>query len=260
MSTIKEYVEGLELSVGDSKRIDCPSCRGNKTFSVTNNMGSLIWNCYKAGCDVSGGTRVHLSAADIRKTLAPTATQDIIFDKPEWLVYNSVPIADFGDRWRLDTVALGLLYDVKDDRVVFPIERDGTALMIDAVGRSLNNRMPKWRRYGAGAYPYTSGVGTVAVVVEDCISAAAVGEYEGIVGVALLGTSLSLAHRNYLSKYDRAIIALDPDALPKTIQIAKELRGHVKDVQVLRIYDDLKYRITADIDKLLSVANMKGIT
>ena len=36
------------------------------------------------------------------------------------------------------------------------------------------------------------------------------------------------------------IIALDPDAMPKTLAFAKELRGHVHDVKVLRLKDDLK--------------------
>ena len=75
--------------------------------------------------------------------------------------------------------------------------------------------------------------GKTAVVVEDCVSAAIVGatsrngcsDSDGFVGVAVLGTSLSEGHRQYLSQFSTAIIALDPDALPKTLQIAKELRG-----------------------------------
>ena len=39
--------------------------------------------------------------------------------------------------------------------------------------------------------PYVSGRGKTAVVVEDCISAAVVGDSDVYVGVAVLGTSLS---------------------------------------------------------------------
>jgi hypothetical protein len=46
------------------------------------------------------------------------------------------------------------------------------------------------------------------------------------------------------------VIALDPDALPKTLAIAKELRGHVPNVKVLRLHDDLKYRYQTDFDDL----------
>ena len=48
MIDIKEYVEDLDLKLGYSKRMNCPNCNGYKTFTVTNNMGSLLWNCYKA--------------------------------------------------------------------------------------------------------------------------------------------------------------------------------------------------------------------
>ena len=100
--------------------------------------------------------------------------------------------------------------------------------------------------------PYVSGSGTVAVVVEDCVSAAVVGGYGSFVGVALLGTSLSEAHKGYLTQFSTAVMALDPDALPKTLQFAKELRGYVNDVKVLRLHDDIKYRTRQDVDKLLA--------
>ena len=73
-----------------------------KTFTVTNNMGSIVWNCYKAGCRVSGGKRVHLTAEDIRKSLGSVAeeTHSVKFDKPEWIVYNNAAIQDFCDQWK----------------------------------------------------------------------------------------------------------------------------------------------------------------
>ena len=70
---IKQHVSDLALSNGETKRLNCPACGGYKTFTVTNNMGSLMWNCYKASCTVSGGTRVHLSSDDIRKSLGSVA-------------------------------------------------------------------------------------------------------------------------------------------------------------------------------------------
>ena len=66
MIDIKEYVEDLDLKLGYSKRMNCPNCNGYKTFTVTNNMGSLLWNCYKASCSVKGNTRVRLSVDDIK--------------------------------------------------------------------------------------------------------------------------------------------------------------------------------------------------
>jgi hypothetical protein len=107
--------------------------------------------------------------------------------------------------------------------------------------------------------PYSFGRGKVAVVVEDCVSAAVVGDDE-FVGVAVLGTSLSEGHKRYLSQFSTAIIALDPDALPKTLAFAKELRGHVSNVRVLRLTDDLKYRNKVDMDNLINIGDeLNGI-
>lgn len=246
---IKEYVSDLSLSNGETKRLNCPACGGHKTFTATNNMGSLMWNCYKASCKISGGTRVHLTSEDIRKSLGHVAeeTHAIAFEKPVWIVKDNDKIADFCDTWEIDADELGLLYDVKENRVVFPVMQGN--VMMDATGRSLSHRLPKWKRYGKSSLPYMYGHGKTAVVVEDCVSAAIVGD-DVYVGVAVLGTSLSEYHKRYLSQFSTAIIALDPDALPKTLQFAKELRGYVDNVKVLRLTDDLKYRNPTDIENL----------
>ena len=100
------------------------------------------------------------------------------------------------DTWGLDIDELGLLYDVKESRVVFPVMHEGK--MVDGTGSHclgivyLNgNDMEKV------ACLIPSGCGKVAVVVEDCVSAAVVG-YGSFVGVALLGTSLQESHKGYL--------------------------------------------------------------
>ena len=67
------------------------------------------------------------------------------------------------------------------------------------------------------------------------------------------GTSLSESHKSYLSQFSTAIIALDPDALPKTLSFAKELRGYVANIKVLKLKDDLKYRNSIDMLNLTSL-------
>ena len=261
---IYNIINDITLINGETKRMNCPECKGKKTFTITNNMGSIVWNCYKAGCDISGAKRVHLSGDDIRKSLRRSAIkvgqvnswleyEDSIpkFDKPEWLVRDTKAIDPFCNKWDLDPYKLGLLYDVREHRVVFPVLSD-LGYMLDATGRSLGKRLPKWKRYGNNSLPYIHGYGSVAVVVEDCVSAAVVGS-NVCVGVALLGTSLSESHQKYLARFSTAIIALDPDAAPKTLQIAKELRGYVENVRVLRLNDDLKYRNPDDLHKLTSI-------
>lgn len=250
---INKILNDITLINGDTKRIDCPECNGKKTFTITNNMGSIVWNCYKAGCTVSGGRRVHLSSDDIRKSLGKTVSETRgipKFDKPEWLVRDTKAIAPYCSEWGLDADKLGLLYDVREHRVVFPVVHNGHT--VDATGRSLGKRLPKWKRYGKNDLPYASGYGSVAVVVEDCVSAAVVGSHV-YVGVAVLGTSLSEAHKRYLSQFSTAIIALDPDALRKTLQFAKELRGYVDTVRVLKLHDDLKYRNPDDLQNLTRI-------
>jgi len=251
MNNIYNIVSDLGLSNGETKRMNCPNCKGYKTFTATNNMGSLVWNCYKVSCRVSGGTRVHLSVEDIKAGFA--GAEDFAmgtFELPTYIIphRDNVYMNRWCDRWRLDMDELGLLYDVKESRVVFPVMHEGK--MVDATGRSLSGyRLPKWKRYGKSGLPYAVGCGKVAVVVEDCVSAAVVG-YGNFVGVALLGTSLQESHKRYLAQFSTAVVALDPDALPKTLAMAKELRGHVNDVRVLRLKDDIKYRDPTDMENL----------
>ena len=247
---INNIISDLSLVSGETRRMTCPSCNTKNTFTITNNMGSIVWNCYKASCSMSGGTNVSLTADDIRKSLGSVAEETHVatFSKPDWFVRDYSKIQDFCAEWDLNPQGLGLLYDVKEHRVVFPVVHNGVT--VDATGRSLGKRIPKWKRYGKSYLPYVSGHGKTAVVVEDCISAAVVGDRGVYVGVAVLGTSLSTGHKDYLSQFSTAIVALDPDALPKTIKFAKELRTYVPNVKVLRLTDDLKYQQPTDMANL----------
>ena len=252
---ILSIINDLSLTNGETRRMTCPVCNTKNTFTVTNNMGSIVWNCYKASCTAGGGTRTSMTAQDIRKSLGHVAeeTHAVTFYTPVWFVRDYNKIASFCNQWQLDAQDLGLLYDVREHRVVFPVVHKGVT--VDATGRSLGNRIPKWKRYGKSVLPYCSGRGKTAVVVEDCISAAVIGDGGVYVGVAVLGTSLSNGHKEYLSQFSTAIVALDPDALPKTLQFAKELRSYVDNVKVLRLTDDIKYRVPTDMANLSSLGD-----
>ena len=213
-------------------------------------MGSLLWNCYKVSCVISGSTRIKLSVEDIKGVLQKEqADSENDFTMPEHIVPhdNRKNVLSWCDTWQLNPDELNLFYDVKEDRVVFPITNKGKTM--NAIGRALGKRLPKWKKYGNNGLPYFKGCGTTAVVVEDCVSAAVVGSTH-IVGVAVLGTSLSEAHKKWLAQFSTTIIALDPDALKKTFQFAKELRGYVPNVKVLRLVDDIKYRNATDLINL----------
>ena len=240
---IYNIIEDVNLNMGDTKRMNCPSCNGYKTFSITNNNGKIVWNCFKASCNLKGAKSIHLTTDDIRKYMQSRIQKEKKFVLPEYVVpikKNNFCLKYYGIH------SCDVLYDVKENRVVFPIKHDGE--IVDAVGKA-EKRLPKWKRYGNSSVPYVKGKGSVAVVVEDCISAYVVANY-GYVGIALLGTSLSDKHKEFLLHYKKVIVALDPDALKKNLQIARELRNWVAEVKVLRLTDDLKYRRTIDIDNL----------
>ena len=248
-NTLNDIIDNNTLYVGESKRINCPSCKGYKTFTISNIGGTVLWNCYKASCGISGGKRIGMTPHDIKRMKMKQEEKEVEFVLPEFVVPHRSQrhLIKWCAEWGIDENKLGLMYDVKEDRVVFPVMHDNK--IVDATGRALTKRLPKWRRYGSSSLPYTCGQGDVAVVVEDCVSASVVGS-EKFVGVALLGTTLLDEHKQYLTRFSAAIVALDPDALPKTLSIAKQLRGHIEDVRVLRLEQDLKYRNPTDVEKL----------
>lgn len=252
-NTINDIIKDVDLPIGHSKRMNCPVCRGINTFSITNNMGRLIWNCYKSSCTVSGKTKIKMSAQDIRNNFNQKKVISNDFSMPDSCVnIRDKKIAlDFLHRWGLLSISNDVLFDVKESRLVFPVSNHGK--IVDATGRALTSSLPKWKRYGNSGIPFSSGFGDIAVVVEDCVSASVVGTLGNFVGVAVLGTSLLPTHRDYLTQFSMAVIALDPDALPKTLSIAKELRGYVSKVLVLRLEDDLKYQNKTDIENLINI-------
>ena len=248
------FIQNLDIQESETIRMDCPECRGRKTFTVTNNNGHLLWNCYKASCNVSGTHKMRMSAESIYRRLNMTEEN---YTTEFCMPVNIVPLSSeyeqamawaFG--WNLSPNRHGLMYDIREHRVVFPVVHSGVT--VDATGRAIGRRLPKWKRYGNNNLPYFYGNGKTSVVVEDCVSAATIGG-NTFVGVAILGTSLSEEHKNFLSQFSTTIIALDPDAMPKIFAFAKELRGYVKDIKVLRLTDDLKYKNKKDITNLYNL-------
>tara|TARA_R100000234_G_scaffold73127_1_gene45107 strand:- start:3107 stop:3874 length:768 start_codon:yes stop_codon:yes gene_type:complete len=247
---LQKTIDSTDLKVGQTKRMNCPVCDGDKTFTITNAMGKIIWNCYKASCKVSGAKTGNVSAETIEKAMLGKNVIDYDeFELPSYIVYGGlrVQVKKFAYDYKLVPGSVPLYFDVKENRIVFLI-RDGKRV-VDAIGRATDRRQPKWKRYGKSDTPYSFGSGSVAVIVEDCISATVIGSHR-VRGVALLGTTLSDAHRDFLMQFSTIIVALDPDALRKTLSIANELRAYKNNVKVLKLKDDLKYRNEEDINNL----------
>jgi len=120
-----------------------------------------------------------------------------------------------------------------------------------------DNTAPKWYKYGKNCsyYAHTLHIADVftAVLVEDVISAVTVANYFPVTGFGILGTSLQQEHLYALSDFDRVVVALDPDASKKSLEHAKELNSYVKQVRVLKLTDDLKYKNINDFTKLKEV-------
>jgi DNA primase len=126
-------------------------------------------------------------------------------------------------------------YDFKRNRVVFLV-KDGNKV-VDAAGRSIDGRTPKWYRYSSSKHPFICGSGATAILLEDCASACAVSE--STVGVALMGTNLLTEHIDVLKQYDRVFIALDKDATDKAIGMVRTLHTHVP-TRLMVLRTDLK--------------------
>ena len=246
-----KYIEDLDLGEGDTARGDCPDCGGKNTFTANKSGGAVLYNCYKLGCKISGVHTVGMTAADIQARM-----QEIEQDKPkpkveamvlpEYVVPSGSGLDAFRDKW--DLWDQGLMYDLKDRRAVFPIFING--VMLDAVGRALQGAEPKWLRYTGKANYFIAGIGETVVVVEDVISAITVAKL-GFTGMAILGTSLSVAHMEQLGNYSQVIVALDPDAAHKTLRFRQEIEAWTGVGTIaLRLDDDIKYRVESDIEQL----------
>jgi hypothetical protein len=260
---IHEYVVDLDLRHEETKRTNCPACGGYKTFTASNNMGALLWNCYKASCAVGGKSRIRMSIADLQRVANKCHTNNSTGNEEKFVPPMYWKVSDFPPQmlrhcvsYGFDADSMDLYYDAKEDRVVYPIY-DKHGHLVDAAGKALSKRLPKWKRYAKSGVPYTHSIATgdklsTVVVVEDCISAGVVGNL-GLVGLALLGTSLLDVHKKVIAQYEQAIIALDRDALPKLIEMAKELRAYVGTVKIMRLNDDIKYAHPDDVKYLIEM-------
>jgi len=231
---IRQFINSLDLKDGERHRCDCPApdCRGKNTFTVANIFGELKYNCFKLGCRVGGIYDTGMTAAEIFLRMNEQQFQRAYtnikkgketMEIPEYVVTPKASHTKYQRYVRRWGIAIGdTMYDVKDERVVFPIKHDGR--IVDAVGRAVGKKQhPKWYRYTGEADYYTIGIGKTLVIVEDVVSAVvAAQELPYITAMAILGTSMNPKHFEKIGEYDKVIIALDPDAIGKTVEYRRE--------------------------------------
>lgn len=256
MSKIKDHLHMLDLYEGQSHRGRCPACNAKDTFTVTKETGIYKYNCYKLDCTLRGMYSDTLTVDDIRKLLN-RGNEDVVEQEPETMeipLYVVQPSAehtkfyDYVTRWNLNPRSL--LYDVKDERVVFPILYKGR--LIDGAGRAVGGKLPKWYRYSGAASYYLRGSSKTLLIVEDCVSAMIANlEVPDLAAMAILGTSLTDKHYEKIAEYDRILVALDPDAAYKTLQYKREIESFTGlPTTAVRLDDDIKYRLDSDLEKL----------
>lgn len=249
---ISDIIRNLDLKINEQHRGDCPVCAGHNTFTATRTVNGILFNCYKAGCQLAGrrSTSVRVSdVMDLNEHTNPkpfSLPSHVLLGRPEiteWINKHEYPFTNFD---------IELYYDLHENRIVFPVRYEGK--LVDATGRARDIgiiRLPKWKRYGSASYAYTVGDGPIAVVVEDAISAAVIGGATAnkYTGIALLGTSLLPTHVGQLQGFAKILVALDPDASLKTLNYTRELRSAFPESKILavKLEDDLKYRRSHDM-------------
>ena len=253
MYQINQHISNLNLQLEERYRGNCPVCNGRNTFTVTRTLTGILYNCYKAGCNLGGTSPTTVTVADI---LNKSKTKVLkTFSLPSYVIRGRDEVILWANKYNLDHSAITLYYDVRENRIVFPVFYDNN--IVDATGRALRKEHnPKWKRYGTSSYAYTVGTGTIAVLVEDCISAAVITTEEpNCTGVALMGTALLPDHVAQLNSFSAVIVALDPDAAKKTLQFTSELKGLLshKNIFALKLEDDLKYAKERDIIRVKEI-------
>ena len=266
-TNIRQFVNDLGLTEsGRPYRGDCPECRGRNTFTATKELGDIKYNCFKLGCTVGGIYGTDMTAAEIHRYREQQQQQraytNIKKEKdtmeiPEFVVTPKASHTKHQRYVRRWGIALGeTMYDVKDERVVFPIKHDGR--IVDAVGRAVGKKQnPKWYRYTGEADYYTIGTGSTLLIVEDVVSAViAVQEMPYITAMAILGTSMNPKHFEKIGEYEKVIIALDPDAIGKTVEYRREIELWTgRKTTAMNLQDDIKYKMEEDLDKLKELCN-----
>ncbi len=265
-TSVRQFVNDLGLKEGERHRCDCPECRGKNTFTATNELGDIKYNCFKLGCTVGGIYGIDMTAAEVHRRLEEQqlkrAYTNIKKEKetmeiPEYVVIPKALHTKHQRYIRRWGIAIGdTMYDVKDERVVFPIKHDGR--IIDAVGRAVGKKQhPKWYRYTGEADYYTIGIGKTLLIVEDVVSAViAAQELPYITAMAILGTSMNPKHFEKIGEYDKVIIALDPDAIGKTVEYRREIELWTgRKTTAMNLIDDIKYREYEDMERLKELVN-----
>ena len=245
---IKDYVGSLYVVPYGRYRGDCPICNRINTFSVTDTGFERLWNCFHADCNTGGSTGVQLTKENSKVAFKEQIEKEEKKETKEFVIPDtlvslsrSVNAENYEKEVNsYDAYLSGLAdirYDFQQDRVVFLVKSISNGRIVDATGRSLGYRKPKWKRYGDNKEPFICGKSDNIIIVEDCPSACSV---SGLTtGLALMGTSLLDEHIEIIKKFKKVYVALDKDATSKAISLIRKLRNYVP-TKLIVLNKDLK--------------------
>ena len=246
MNWINNYVGNLHIVHNGRYRGDCPLCGRINTFSVTDTGFERLWYCFHADCHTKGSTGVQLtkenSKVAFKEKITSTETNDE-FEIPNTFVSLSRSkqaeeyVKSVGSYEAYLSGLADIRYDLQQDRVVYLVKSISNGRVVDATGRSLTDRKPKWRRYGNSRDTFSCGNGFHGIIVEDCPSACSISHLT--VGISLMGTSLLDEHIDTIRQFKKVYIALDKDATGKAILMMKKLRNYVP-TKLIVLNKDLK--------------------
>lgn len=247
-------VRDIVLVEGERKTLNCPFCGGSRKFSITKTDGKVLWNCFRASCAASGsyqGTRsidackaklspVKAAPEPVRTATPLPSITTAVRNHPPALQYvtdnNCLPALEAG--------RITIRYAPALHRVLF-YTHDGKG----AVGRSLVGSKYKWWSYGDVSGGIKVGTGDTIIAVEDVASACAISNINGLVGMAMLGTTLTNEVCKQLREFRSAFIVLDNDASSKAMSIAKKVGGATT---VRLTKKDLKWLRPEEIEAVLT--------
>lgn len=242
-----------------SVRTQCPFCSGPNVFSITNSGSSIKYHCFRNSCKRSGSVDDVPTAEEVLRNLKERgATEEKKpFVLPTYLI-NGISHKN-AHKWLSSTNGLDSYYrkmykvgyDTIEDRVLYLLEDHKQ--IVGAVGRAvIRGTAPKVKLYpNSRIMPFIVGESSTGVVVEDCASATSINSIPSLTGIALLGTDFKTEYVPYMQRFTRLIVALDPDAKKKAIDLKTSLKYWCKDVEIWNIPTDFKNMEANEIREFL---------
>lgn len=247
----KEFIlaEYRDLYEGESRAGElCPSCKGGRsgerTLSISNREGVLLWTCHRDSCSFTGSTggaprtgRPVTQAESCRgmvgRLLAREAER-IPQEISDVLLAKYAITQSHCGRWQLGWLE-------SEQRLSIPVlSPDGETCGVNL--RSFNGATPKAKLHSEenSMAWYMKRGSHKLVIVEDQFSAIRASDYCS--AVALLGTNINDERARQIRKqtpgYER-FLALDKDAFSKAVSLTVRYRG-LLGLRLLTLDKDLK--------------------